>query len=126
MSDAHLSGRDLLARSTELRLQLGLLARAGAQLLGDGVLAALAEHPALERSRALAGRVACIRCGPRHILQSGDQLGLAVDPRRERVLLAVAEHVLDAPRDLRRALGRFANAGQPGDAIAVARRVTRI
>ncbi len=86
---------------------------------------ALAEHPPLERRGTLAGGVARVGGGLAELAERGDQLGLALEPLRERVLGAAAEHVLDPARHLGGALGGLADrspARHRGRASALAAR----
>ncbi len=103
----------------QLRLQLRLLARAGAQRLGYIVLSAPAQHPSLERRGSLAGGVATVCGGLAEIGQSSEQHGLALDPLGERILAAAAEQVLDPACGPARPLRRLADPGDLGNTIPV-------
>jgi hypothetical protein len=73
----------------------------------------------LERAGPLAGGVAgaCRRLA--ELAERRDQLGLALEALRERVLAPAAEHVLDPARHLGGALGRTANLAERRRALRV-------
>ena len=72
--------------------------------------------PSIRRSSAAARSPAASRASaaaPDSLLERGDQIGFALDPRRQRVLLTIAEHVLDAAGDLRCAVGGSRTRARP-------------
>src|SRR5204863_9533367 len=98
-----------LARVAELALELGLVARAGAEAGGDVVTVAVDEHPALDLRRALAARLARGDRGVDQLVELAEgRLGGLQRPL-ERALEAIRQQLLEAPRGPRRALRCFSN-----------------
>ena len=96
MRGLYLGRGDLLGDRAETGLKLALELRAGPELLGDLVAAPLAQHGRLERSGALAGRVAGVGDGLAEPAQRPHELLALGDAGSKRLLAALVERALDA------------------------------